>query len=182
MFLFVKVLIKPTYDELGRVLEQLQPDFVYLQGQQLDDRGEIGSLVWEDFDLSTPEALCGLFSSKLPNTVYLETPKGEKLAEALHSEYAASHFNQAFFSVAQSTSSHTWDAFQLAQASFRLYCAQNNVVSHNSRTGGSKLGPQILGEPPNIEVGPCEANTKEEEEDSPETSSSIKIYDDDVNT
>jgi hypothetical protein len=62
-------LIKPTYDELGRVLEQLQPDFVYLQGQQLDDRGEIGSLVWEDFDLSTPEALCGLFSSKLPNTV-----------------------------------------------------------------------------------------------------------------
>jgi hypothetical protein len=62
-------LIKPTYDELGRVLEQLQPDFVYLQGQQLDDRGEIGSLVLEDFDLSTPEALCGLFSSKLPNTV-----------------------------------------------------------------------------------------------------------------
>ncbi|WJX24541.1 AT-rich interactive domain-containing protein 4, variant 2 [Trifolium repens] len=193
----VKVLIKPTYDELGRVLEQLQPDFVYLQGQQLDDRGEIGSLVWEDFDLSTPEALCGLFSSKLPNTVYLETPKGEKLAEALHSEgvpytiywkndfskYAASHFHQAFFSVAQSTSSHTLDAFQLAQASFRLYCAQNNVVSHNSGKGGGKLGPQILGEPPNIEIGPCEANTKEEEEeDSPETSSSIKIYDDDVIT
>jgi hypothetical protein len=75
------------------------------------------------------------------------------------------------------------DAFQLAQASFRLYCAQNNVVSHNSGKGGGKLGPQILGEPPNIEVGPCEANTKEEEEeDSPETSSSIKIYDDDVIT
>lgn len=63
------MLTKPTFDELARVLEQLQPDFVYLQGQQLDDSGEIGSLVWEDFDLSTPEALCGLFSSKLPNTV-----------------------------------------------------------------------------------------------------------------
>lgn len=60
---------KPSADELGRVLEQLQPDFVYLQGQQLEDRGEIGSLVWDDFDLSTPEALCGLFASKLPNTV-----------------------------------------------------------------------------------------------------------------
>lgn len=60
---------KPTADELGRSLEQLQPDFVYLQGQQLEDRGEIGPLGWEDFDLSVPEALCGLFSSKLPNTV-----------------------------------------------------------------------------------------------------------------
>lgn len=66
----VKVLTRPSADELGRVLEQLQPDFVYLQGQQLEDSGEIGSLVWDDFDLSIPEALCGLFSSsKLPNTV-----------------------------------------------------------------------------------------------------------------
>ncbi|CAL5184644.1 unnamed protein product [Lathyrus oleraceus] len=196
----VKVLRKPSFDELTRVFEQLQPDFVYLQGQQVDDKGEIGSLVWEDFDLSSPEALCGLFSSKLPNTVYLESPKGEKLAEALHSKgvpytiywknefsnYAASHFHQAFFSVVQSTSSHTWDAFQLAQASFRLYCEQNNVVPCNSRKGGGKLGPQILGEPPIIEVSPCEVDTKEEEEeedeDSPGSSSAIKIYDDDVNT
>lgn len=85
-----------------------------------------------------------------------------------------------------STSSHTWDAFQLAQASFRLYCEQNNVVPCNSRKGGGKLGPQILGEPPIIEVSPCEVDTKEEEEeedeDSPGSSSSIKIYDDDVNT
>lgn len=69
MWIQVKILTKPTIDELGRVLEQLQPDFVYLQGQQLEDRGEIGSLVWEYFDLSTPEDLCGLFSSKLPDTV-----------------------------------------------------------------------------------------------------------------
>lgn len=62
-------MIKPTVDELSWVLEQVQPDFVYLQGQRLEDGGEIGPLVWEDFDLSVPEALCGLFSSKLPNTV-----------------------------------------------------------------------------------------------------------------
>lgn len=82
-----------------------------------------------------------------------------------------------------STSSHTWDAFQLAQASFRLYCEQNNAAPNNSRKGSGKLGPQILGEPPTIEVSPCEIDTKEEEEeDSQESSSSIRIYDDDVNT
>lgn len=62
---------------------------------------------------------------------------------------------------------------------------QNNVIPHNSRKGGGKLGPQVLGEPPNIEVSPCEEDMKEEDEDdesSPGTSSSIKIYDDDVNT
>ncbi|CAL0327855.1 unnamed protein product [Lupinus luteus] len=191
----VKVLIKPTTDELGRVLEQLQPDFVYLQGEQLQVSGEIGSLVWDDFDLSVPEALCGLFSSKLPNIVYLETPKGEKLAEALHfkgvpytiywknefSKYAASHFHQALFSVAQSTSSHTWDAFQLALASFRLYCVQNNVLPSNGQKSDAEFGPQILGDPPNIDISPCEADMKEEDESSPGTISSIKIYDDDVN-
>lgn len=80
-----------------------------------------------------------------------------------------------------STSSHTWDAFQLALASFRLYCVQNNILPHNSRKGGGgKLTPQILGEPPTVDVGPCEADM-EEEESSPGTSSAIKIYDDDVN-
>ncbi|ESW10605.1 hypothetical protein PHAVU_009G223200 [Phaseolus vulgaris] len=192
----VKLLIKPNTDELGRALEQLQPDFVYLQGQLLEDRGEIGPLVWEDFDLSAPEALCGLFGSKLPNTVYLETPKGEKLAEALRnkgvpytiywkndfSKYAASHFRHSFFSVGQSTSSHTWDAFQLALASFRLYCIQNNVLPSNSQKGVGKLGPQILGVPPSIDTSPCVADMKEEEEESsPETISAVKIYDEDVN-
>nr|KYP39337.1 hypothetical protein KK1_039364 [Cajanus cajan] len=190
----VKVLIKPTADELGQALEQLQPDFVYLQGQRLEDREEIGPLVWEDFDLSVPEALCGLFSSKLPNTVYLETPKGEKLAEALRnkgvpytiywkndfSKYAASHFRHSFFSVAQSTSSHTWDAFQLALASFRLYCIQNNVLPSNSQKGPGKIGPQILGVPPDIDIASSVADLKEEES-SPETISAVKIYDDDVN-
>ncbi|MED6131917.1 AT-rich interactive domain-containing protein 4, variant 2 [Stylosanthes scabra] len=190
----VTVLTKPTADELSRVLEQLQPDFVYLQGRQLEDSGEIGSLIWEDFDLSSPEALFRLFSSKLPNTVYLETPKGEKLAEALHSKgipytiywkndfskYAASHFHQALFSVAQSTSSHTWDAFQLALATYRLYCVRNNVFPPNNNKGGGKLGPQILGDPPNIDVGPSEADI-EHEETEPESISAITIYDNAVN-
>ncbi|MED6136523.1 AT-rich interactive domain-containing protein 4, partial [Stylosanthes scabra] len=189
----VTVLTKPTAAELSRVLEQLQPDFVYLQGRQLEDSGEIGSLIWEDFDLSSPEALCQLFSSKLPNTVYLETPKGEKLAEALHSKgipytiywkndfskYAASHFHQALFSVSQSTSSHTWDAFQLALATFRLYCVRNSVFPPNNK-GGGKLGPQILGDPPNIDVGPSEADI-EQEETEPESISAITIYDNAVN-
>ena len=65
----VKILTKPTADELRRVLESLEPNFVYLQGKQLEDSGEIGSLVWEDVDLSIPEALCGLFSSKFPYAV-----------------------------------------------------------------------------------------------------------------
>lgn len=79
-----------------------------------------------------------------------------------------------------STSSHTWDAFQLALASFRLYCVQNNVLPHNSRKGGGKLGPQILGDPPEIDVSPCEADM-EEDECTPETISAITIYDDAVN-
>ncbi|XP_054806431.1 AT-rich interactive domain-containing protein 4-like isoform X2 [Prosopis cineraria] len=190
----VNVLIKPTADELHRVYEALEPKFVYLQGEQLEDNEQIGSLLWEDVDLSCPEALCGLFSSKLPNTVYLETPKGENLAEALHSKgipytiywksefskYAASHFRQAFFSVAQSTSSHTWDAFQLALASFRLYCTENNVSPSNSMKSRSKLEPQMFGDPPHIDITPFEADMSGEE-NSPETISALKIYDDDVN-
>ncbi|KAI4344662.1 hypothetical protein L6164_011861 [Bauhinia variegata] len=190
----VKILTKATADELSKVLESLEPNFVYLQGEKLEDNGEIGSLVWEDVDLSIPEALCGLFSSKLPNTVYLETPKGEKLAEALHhkgvpytiywksefSKYAALQFRQAFFSVAQSTSGHTWDAFQLALASFRLYCVRNNILPSSSQKGTCKLWPQMLGDPPKIDIGPYEVNMKEEES-SPEVASAIKIYDNDVN-
>ncbi|KAI4335151.1 hypothetical protein L6164_013824 [Bauhinia variegata] len=191
----VKVLTKPTTDELRKVLESLEPNFVYLQGEQLEDNGEIGSLVWEDVDLSSPEALCGLFSSKLPNTVYLETPKAEKLAEALHfkgvpytiywksefSKYAASHFRQAFFSVAQSTSGHTWDAFRLSLASFKLYCVHNNILPSNSQKGGGKHWPRMLGDPPKIDIGPYEVDMNGEET-SPETTSAVKIYDDDVNT
>ena len=65
----VQVLSNPSTDEFWRVLESSEPNIVYLQGEQIDGCEEIGSLVWGDVDLSTPEALCGLFGSTLPTTV-----------------------------------------------------------------------------------------------------------------
>ena len=80
-----------------------------------------------------------------------------------------------------STPCHAWDAFQLALASFRLYCVQNNVFpSKSQKGGGGKLGPRMLGDPPIIDVAPCEVDLKEEENSS-ETVSSVNIYDDGVN-
>ncbi|TXG61715.1 hypothetical protein EZV62_013078 [Acer yangbiense] len=224
----VQVLNNPNVDEFQRNLESSEPNIVYLQGEQIDDSEEIGSLVWENVDLSTPEALCGLFGSTLPTTVsdssfmllsyymdygvngsvflttvsssyllgevYLEIPNGEKMAEALHSKgvpyviywentfscYAACHFRQALLSVVQSSCSHTWDAFQLADASFRLYCIQNNnFMPSNSQEVTSKPGPHLLGDPPKIDITLPEVDVQEEE-NSPENLPSIKIYDEDV--
>lgn len=75
-----------------------------------------------------------------------------------------------------STSSNTWDAFQLALASFRMYCVQNHVSPSNSMESRSKVGPQMFGDPPIIDF----ESGMDEEENSPETSA-LKIYDDDVN-
>ncbi|XVF88961.1 hypothetical protein PTKIN_Ptkin19aG0093400 [Pterospermum kingtungense] len=190
----VQLLNNPSIDEFWRVLESSEPNIVYLQGERNADSEEIGSLVCGDVDLSTPEALCGLFGSTLPTTVYLETPNGEKLAQALHSKgvpyviywkntlstYVACHFRQALFSVIESSCSHTWDAFQLAHASFRLYCVRNNnIVSSNSQKQSVKPGPCLLGEPPKIDVSQPEVDMQEEE-GCPENLPSIKIYDDDV--
>ncbi|KAH1056868.1 hypothetical protein J1N35_034933 [Gossypium stocksii] len=190
----VQLLNNPSIHEVRRVLESSEPNVVYLQGEQNADSEEIGYLVCGDGHLSTPEALYGLFGSTLPTTVYLETPNGDKLAEALHSKgvpyviywkntfspYAASHFRQALLSVIQSSCSHTWDAFQLARASFRLYCLQNdNVISFNSQKQSVKPEPCLLGEPPRIGVPQLEVDM-EEEESSPENLPAIKLYDDDV--
>lgn len=190
----VHLLSSPSTDEFRRVLESSEPNIVYLQGEKINDSEEIGSLVWGDVDLSTPEALCGLFGSTLPTTVYLEIPNGENFAEALHSRgvpyviywkhsfscYAACHFLQALLSVVQSSCSHTWDAFQLAHASFRLYCVRNNIVMpSNSQKGSSKLGPHLLGDPPKIDIALSEMDVQGEE-NSPENLPAIKIYDDDV--
>ncbi|XP_077240893.1 ARID/BRIGHT DNA-binding domain-containing protein [Tasmannia lanceolata] len=194
----VQTLTNPTVDEFRRVLESMDPNFVYLQGEQLLNEESIGSLAWGDVDLSGAEAITGLFSGPtLPTTVYLEIPNGEKLAQALFSKgvpyviywkntfscYAAYHFRQALLSVVQSSCSHTWDAFQLAHASFRLYCVWNNhtLPANNHKVSG-KLGPRLLGEPPKINIIPPEKDLGEEEEEegSPGTLPSIKIYDDDV--
>lgn len=192
----VQTLENPSMDEFHKVLDSFQPNFVYLQGEQLPN-DEVGSLIWGGVDLLTTEAICGLFSSTLPTTVYLELPNGEKLAEALHSKgipyviywknafsrYAACHFRHALFSVVQSSSSHTWDAFQLAHASFRLYCERNNLVlPGNNQKYNGKLGPRLFGDQPKIDVPPPEIGEEEDDEESPSGDlPAIKIYDDDVN-
>uniref|UniRef100_A0A2N9FUV4 ARID domain-containing protein n=1 Tax=Fagus sylvatica TaxID=28930 RepID=A0A2N9FUV4_FAGSY len=138
----VQTLNNPSKDEFCKTLESYKPSIVYLQGEQLEN-DEVGPLVFGGVDVSTPEAISEIFATTLPTAVYLEIPNGEKLAEALHSKgipyviywrnaiscYAACHFRHALFSVVQSSSTHTWDAFQLAHASFRLYCAEEDDES-----------------------------------------------------
>ncbi|KAI3935868.1 hypothetical protein MKW92_053226 [Papaver armeniacum] len=141
-------------------------------------------------DLSSVEAISELFDYTLPTTVYLEIPDGEKLAEALYSKgipyviywksgfscYAASHFREALLSVVQSSCSHTWDAFQLAHASFRLYCGRNNqVLPANNQNNSGKLGPRLLGDPPRS------LEEEDEEREGEDSLPAIKIYDDEVN-
>lgn len=81
-----------------------------------------------------------------------------------------------------SSCSHTWDAFQLALASFRLYCVQNsNVLPSDSQKTSGKPGPCLLGDPPKIDFAPAEEDMQEQEEESSSgTLPAIKIYDDDV--
>eukprot|EP00262_Sarcandra_glabra_P011860 TRINITY_DN2932_c0_g6_i1.p1 TRINITY_DN2932_c0_g6~~TRINITY_DN2932_c0_g6_i1.p1 ORF type:complete len:774 (+),score=118.28 TRINITY_DN2932_c0_g6_i1:178-2499(+) len=190
----VQTLTNPTIDEFRSALESSEANFVYLQGEQLLNEEEIGSLVWGSVDLSTAEAITAIFGPTLPTTVYLEIPNGEKLAQALHSKgipyviywknsfscYAASHFRQSLLAVVQSSFSHTWDSFQLAHASFRLYCVRNNcVLPSNCQKVSGKLGPRLIGEPPKISIIPMEKDM-DEEEGSPGTLPAIKIYDEDV--
>lgn len=80
-----------------------------------------------------------------------------------------------------SSYSHTWDAFQLAHASFRLYCVRNNhVLPDNSQKVSGKLAPRLLGGAPKINITPAEKDMGEEEEGSSEALPAIKIYDEDV--
>ncbi|XP_021717398.1 AT-rich interactive domain-containing protein 4-like isoform X2 [Chenopodium quinoa] len=82
-----------------------------------------------------------------------------------------------------STPCHTWDAFQLAHASFSLYCIRNNVVvPRNSQMAGCNLGggASLLGEAPIVEVALTEANDGDEEDGSGSNLSTVKIHDDEV--
>jgi hypothetical protein len=79
-----------------------------------------------------------------------------------------------------SSCSHTCDAFQLAHASFRLYCVQNNnTPASNSQKVGGKPGPRLLGDPPKFDISLPEADDQGEEGSSGALPA-IKIYDDDV--
>lgn len=55
-----------------------------------------------------------------------------------------------------SSSTHTWDAFQLARAAFRLYCMGSNYGLPGIADGSimSDLEPQLVGEPLKINVEP----------------------------
>ncbi|KAK7294523.1 hypothetical protein RJT34_17412 [Clitoria ternatea] len=191
----VQTLRNPEKEQFRKVLESYQPNFVYLQGEQLPN-GEVGSLVWQDVDLSTPEAITELFGSTLPTAVYLEIPNGEIIAEALNlkgipyvifwknafSCYAACHFRQAFVSVVQSSPTHTWDAFHLARASFELYCIQNSqVLPNDCNEAHSETGPHLLGDCLKINVDPPEMGEENDEENFSVDLPAIKIHDDEVN-
>lgn len=190
----VRTLSNPSLDELRRTLESWKPNVVYLQGQPLPNV-EVGSLVWDGVDLSNAEAISELFNHVVPTTVYLEISNGEELADAIHSKgvpyvifwrnafscFAAAHFRHALFSVVQSSPCHTWDAFQLAHASFRLYCIRNNLaLPRDGQMSGGKLGPSLLGEPPTVDVALPEVDG-DEEDGSGNNLSAVKIHDDDVN-
>lgn len=81
-----------------------------------------------------------------------------------------------------SSCSHTWDAFQLAHASFRLYCVRNShVLPDNSQKVGGKLGPRLLGDAPKINIALSEREMGEDDDGLSEPLPAIKIFDDDVN-
>ncbi|KAA0059361.1 AT-rich interactive domain-containing protein 4-like [Cucumis melo var. makuwa] len=190
----VQVLSNPSKDQFCRTLESYKPNIVYLQGEQLEN-DEVGSLVWGGVDLSTVEAISGLFNYPLLTTVYLDIAKGDEVADALHSKgipyviywrstftcYTACHFRNAFLSVLQSSSAHTWDAFQLAHASFRMYCLGNNFVlpSSSHKEVSEDLGPHLLGERLKINVEPLEKEVADDEESSSE-GISVSVLDNDV--
>ncbi|KAI4329032.1 hypothetical protein L6164_021339 [Bauhinia variegata] len=189
----VQTLNNPEKEQFRKVLESYQPNFVYLQGEQFAS-GEVGSLVWRGVDLSSSEAISELFGHTLPTAVYLEIPNGETLAEVLHAKgvpyviywknafscYAACHFRQAFLLVVQSSSTHTWDAFHLARASFKLYCVQNNhVLPAESCDASNEMGPHLLGNCLKVNIDPPDI-FEDDEESSSECLPAIKIYDDEV--
>lgn len=80
-----------------------------------------------------------------------------------------------------SSSTHTWDAFHLARASFEFYCVQNNqVLSGEKHDSSENIGPHLLGDYLQINIDPPEVC--EDDEDSPSGSlPAIKIHDDEVN-
>ncbi|XP_072992047.1 AT-rich interactive domain-containing protein 4-like isoform X1 [Typha latifolia] len=191
----VHVLVNPTIDKFRDAQASVEPNLLYVQGEQLECEEEIGSLVWGSVDVSEPEMFCSLISPSLPTIVYLEVPNGDKIAQALHSKgvpyviywknafssYSASQFCQALTSVVQSSCSHTWDAFQLAHASFRLFCVRNNhVLPVNSQKASGKVGPHLLGDAPRINIALPEKSLEEQEKDSSDALPAIKIYNDDV--
>ncbi|XP_009391205.2 AT-rich interactive domain-containing protein 4-like isoform X2 [Musa acuminata AAA Group] len=196
----VQTLINPTVDRFSEAQKLVQPNILYFQGEQLENEEQIGSLVWGGVDVSDSEMLTSFISPPLPTIVYLEIPSGEKIAQAFHSKgvryviywksafssYAASYFRHALLSVVQSSCSHTWDAFQLAHASFRLYCLRNNQVLSDSSNQKlrSKIEPHLLGDAPKINIPLPEKDLAEDGEEETDEGNgslaSVTIFDEDM--
>uniref|UniRef100_A0A0E0GGG6 Uncharacterized protein n=1 Tax=Oryza nivara TaxID=4536 RepID=A0A0E0GGG6_ORYNI len=123
----VHMLINPTVDQFLEAQRALQPRFMYLQGQQLDNEEKIGTLVWGDADVSDPQIFSSLIRPPFPTIVYLEVPSGEKIAQSLQSK--------------------------VAYATFELYCVRNNEVQR-LMLGPHLLGdaPRIYITPPGNEM------------------------------
>ena len=80
-----------------------------------------------------------------------------------------------------SSSTHTWDAFQLAHAAFRLHClGRNYALPGNADDFRSDLEPQLIGEPPKINVEPPELDAGEDEDASLEALPVISVHDNNV--
>ncbi|XP_065027674.1 AT-rich interactive domain-containing protein 4-like isoform X3 [Musa acuminata AAA Group] len=191
----VHTLVNPTMDSFRNAQKSLEPNILYFQGEQLENEEEIGTLFWGGIDVSEAETFSSLMTPPSPTIVYLEVPYGEKIAQALQakgtpyviywknafSSYEASHFRQALLSVVQSSCSHAWDAFQLAHASFRLYCVRNNyVMPANRQKDNGELGPHLLGSAPRINILIPDRVQEDGEEILSDALPVTKIYDDDV--
>ena len=64
----VHMLINPSVEQFREAQQAVQPNLLYLQGQQLEN-AEIGSLVWGDTDLSDPQTFSSLISPPFPTIV-----------------------------------------------------------------------------------------------------------------
>jgi hypothetical protein len=65
----VHTLINPTVDQFRKAQQAVQPNLMYLQGQQLENEEEIGTLVWGDADVSDPQIFSSLISPPFPTIV-----------------------------------------------------------------------------------------------------------------
>lgn len=62
----VQTLINPTFEKFSEVQKSVQPNFLYFQGEQLENEGVIGSLTWGTSD---PQEVSLLISAPLPTIV-----------------------------------------------------------------------------------------------------------------
>lgn len=64
----VQTLNNPSKAGFCKILDSYNPSIVYLQGEQIAN-DEVGPLVWEGVDISTPEAMFEIFATTLPTAV-----------------------------------------------------------------------------------------------------------------